>query len=65
LAGKRQEPERRTEMTSPVGTNNITLVGALHKLGKLNCLRVDTGELELDERFYGNIEVTVAAKRGC
>jgi predicted polyphosphate/ATP-dependent NAD kinase len=51
-------------MTSHVGTNNITLVGALHKLGGLNCLRVDTGELELDEMFYGNIKVTVGCGEG-
>jgi len=42
-----------------VGRENILVVGARDKASKLDCLRVDTGDLALDETLSGYVEVTV------
>ncbi len=45
-----------------VGRENVTVVSTRHKLNDLDCLRVDTGDLELDEMLSGYIKVTVGYK---
>lgn len=42
-----------------VGRNNIIVVGTMDKISELDCLRVDTGDLALDEMLAGSIEITV------
>jgi len=40
------------------------VVGTRDKLNRLDCLRVDTGDFELDELLCGYMEVTVGYKEG-
>jgi predicted polyphosphate/ATP-dependent NAD kinase len=47
------------EVIRQVGTHNIMVVGTRDKVTQLECLRVDTGDLELDETLRGHIRVTV------
>jgi predicted polyphosphate/ATP-dependent NAD kinase len=47
------------EVIRQVGTNNIMVVGTRDKVSQLECLRVDTGDLALDEMFRGYVRVTV------
>jgi hypothetical protein len=47
------------EVIRQVGTDNIIVVGTRDKVTQLDCLRVDTGDLELDEMLSGYTEVTV------
>ncbi len=42
-----------------VGVKNIMVVGTRDKVSRLECLRVDSGDLELDEMFRGYLRVTV------
>ncbi|UCH46469.1 MAG: ATP-NAD kinase family protein [Betaproteobacteria bacterium] len=42
-----------------VGRKNILVIGDREKLMKLACLRVDTGDPELDESLSGHIDVVV------
>ena len=42
-----------------VGRENIIVVGARDKLSRLDCLRVDTGDLEVDGLLQGPMEITV------
>ncbi len=42
-----------------VGRDNVAVVGTWNKVNKLDCLRVDTGDLALDETLSGYIKVTV------
>ncbi|MGD2155762.1 MAG: ATP-NAD kinase family protein [Anaerolineales bacterium] len=42
-----------------VSKENILVVGTRGKVGQLDCLRVDTGEFELDEVLSGYLEVWV------
>jgi len=42
-----------------VGKENVIVVGTRQKLRDLDCLRVDTGDLELDEVLSGYIKVAV------
>jgi predicted polyphosphate/ATP-dependent NAD kinase len=44
---------------SQVGPENIRVIATRHKLKTLDCLRVDTGDLEVDEMLCGWITVTV------
>ena len=39
-------------------------VGTEDKVSQLDCLRVDTGDLELDEMLSGYMKVTVGHKQG-
>jgi predicted polyphosphate/ATP-dependent NAD kinase len=43
-----------------VGKENILVVGTRDKVRQLDCLRVDTGEVELDEVLSGYLKVWVA-----
>jgi predicted polyphosphate/ATP-dependent NAD kinase len=47
------------EVIRQVGTKDIMVVGTRGKVSQLECLRVDTGDLELDEMFRGYVKVTV------
>ena len=42
-----------------VGISNVMVVGTRDKVSQLECLRVDSGDLELDEMFRGYVRVTV------
>ena len=50
------------EVIKQVGKDNIIVAGTKDKLGKLECLRVDTGDFELDKLLSGYIEVTIGYK---
>jgi predicted polyphosphate/ATP-dependent NAD kinase len=45
-----------------VGRKNVIVAGTRHKLSNLDCLRVDTGDLKLDETLSGYIKVAVGYK---
>lgn len=47
------------EVIRQVGINDIMVVGTRDKVSQLDCLRVDSGDLALDERFRGYVRVTV------
>jgi predicted polyphosphate/ATP-dependent NAD kinase len=47
------------EVVRQVGINNIMVVGTRDKVSQLECLRVDSGDLALDEVFKGYVRVTV------
>ncbi|MFO8035631.1 MAG: ATP-NAD kinase family protein [Anaerolineales bacterium] len=46
-----------------VGKENVLVVSTEQKIRSLDCLRVDTGDYELDEHLSGYLEVTVDYKR--
>ena len=50
------------EVIKHVGGGNIIVVGTSGKLSKLDCLRVDTGDFELDKQLSGYVDVTVGYK---
>jgi predicted polyphosphate/ATP-dependent NAD kinase len=50
------------EVIWQVGRENIIVVGTSGKLNKLDCLRVDTGDFELDKQLSGYMDVTVSYK---
>jgi len=50
------------EVIKQVGRENIIVVGTKDKLSSLDCLRVDTGDLEVDRLLQGPMEVTVGNK---
>jgi predicted polyphosphate/ATP-dependent NAD kinase len=50
------------EVIKAVGTENIIVAGTKDKLMKLDCLRVDTGDYELDRQLSGYIDVIVGYK---
>ena len=47
------------EVIRRVGTENVRVIAARQKLQSLDCLRVDTGDVELDEMLAGWMTVTV------
>jgi predicted polyphosphate/ATP-dependent NAD kinase len=47
------------EVIKRVGTENVIVVGTQDKLSKLQALRVDTGDSDLDQALAGYIEVIV------
>jgi predicted polyphosphate/ATP-dependent NAD kinase len=47
------------QVIKQVGKENILVVGTRDKINNLDCLRVDTGEIELDEMLSGYIKVWV------
>ena len=49
-------------MIRGVGRDNIIIVGTRDKIVKLEALRVDTGDFELDRILAGYMEVTVGYK---
>lgn len=52
------------EVIKQVGRKNIMVVGTSDKLNRLDCLRVDTGDFEVDRFLCGYLEVTVGYKEG-
>ncbi len=50
------------EVIKRVGSENILVVGTSDKLRKLDCLRVDTGDFELDKQLAGYMDVSVGYK---
>ena len=50
------------EVIKYVGRENIMLAGSRDKLNKLDCLRVDTGDFELDRQLAGFMDITVGYK---
>lgn len=50
------------EVIRLVGRGNIIIVGAYDKVSKLDCLRVDTGDFEIDKLLSGHIKVIVGKK---
>jgi predicted polyphosphate/ATP-dependent NAD kinase len=50
------------EVIRQVGASNVMVVATRDKVSQLECLRVDTGDLELDEMLSGYTEVTVGYK---
>lgn len=53
----RGNQEFSPEVLRSVGKENVIVVATRDKLEKLNCLRVDTGEAEVDEMLRGYIKV--------
>ena len=47
------------EVLKLCGKMNIIVVSTSDKIGKLECLRVDTGDIEVDKRLGGNIKVII------
>ncbi|MFN2236192.1 MAG: ATP-NAD kinase family protein [Anaerolineales bacterium] len=47
------------QVIKQVGRENIIVIGTRDKINKLDCLRVDTGEFELDEMLSGYLKVWV------
>lgn len=52
------------DVIKQVGKENIMVVGTRDKLSKLDCLRVDTGDLEVDRTLSGYTEATIGYKEG-
>jgi len=52
------------EVIKQIGRDNIMVVGTRDKVNRLECLRVDTGDYELDKSLCKYIEVTVGYKEG-
>ncbi len=52
------------EVIRAVGQVNILVVGTRRKLNDLDCLRVDTGDFELDQTLAGYMRVTVGYREG-
>jgi predicted polyphosphate/ATP-dependent NAD kinase len=45
-----------------VGGENIMVVGTRDEINRLECLRVDTGDFEVDEFLSGYMQVAVGSK---
>ena len=52
------------EVIKQVGRENIMVVGTKDKVNRLDCLRVDTGDFEVDMSLCGYLEVMVGHKEG-
>jgi len=50
------------EVIKQVDRENIMVVATMDKINRLDCLRVDTGDLDLDRLLSGYMEVTVGYK---
>ena len=50
------------EIIRIVSRENIIIVGTYDKISKLDCLRVDTGDYEIDKLLSGHIKVVVGKK---
>jgi len=46
-----------------VGRDNVIVVGTRNKVQKLDCLRVDTGDIALDETLSGYLKITVGYRQ--
>ncbi len=47
------------EVIKQIGLENIVIISTGNKIAKLDCLRVDSGDVELDRRLSGYREVIV------
>jgi predicted polyphosphate/ATP-dependent NAD kinase len=52
------------EVIKQVGRKNIIVVGTKDKVNQLDCLRVDTGDVEVDEMLCGYLKATVGYREG-
>ncbi len=52
------------EVIKQVGRENIMVVGTKDKVNRLDCLRVDTGDFDVDRSLCGYLEITVGYKEG-
>jgi predicted polyphosphate/ATP-dependent NAD kinase len=52
------------EVIKQVGRENIVVVATRDKVNKLDCLRVDTGDFEVDRLLCGYTEIIVGFKEG-
>lgn len=52
------------EVIKQVGRENIMVVGTKDKVNRLDCLRVDTGDFEVDRFLCGYVEIIVGYKEG-
>ena len=52
------------EVIRRVATSNVMVVATRDKVSQLECLRVDTGDFELDEMLSGYVKVTVGYGEG-
>ena len=50
------------EVIKIIGRENIVVVGTKDKLNSLDCLRVDTGNFEVDKLFFGYIKAIIGYK---
>lgn len=50
------------EVIKKIGKENIIVIGTKDKVNSLGCLRVDTGNFEVDELFLGYIKVIIGHK---
>jgi predicted polyphosphate/ATP-dependent NAD kinase len=48
-----------SEVLRQVKKENIIIVSTLDKVGSLECLRVDTGDFEVDKELGGSINVVI------
>jgi len=55
----RGNQEFSPEVLRAVGKNNIVVVATRDKMSSLDCLRVDTGDAEVDKLLGGYIRVLV------
>jgi predicted polyphosphate/ATP-dependent NAD kinase len=55
----RGNQEFSSEVLRSVGKENVVVVATRDKVDKLSCLRVDTGEAEVDEMLRGYIKVMI------
>ena len=55
----RGNQEFSPEVIGSIGKENIIVVATRDKVDKLSCLRVDTGEVEVDEILRGYIKVMI------
>jgi len=52
------------EVIKKIGRKNIIVVGTRDKVSRLDCLRVDTGDIGVDEMLSGYLKVTVGYREG-
>jgi len=51
-----------SEVLKKVGKENIIIVSTIDKVGSLECLRIDSGDYEVDESIKGSIDVIIDYK---
>ena len=50
------------EVIKNTGKENIIVIGTKDKIERLDCLRVDTGNFEVDKLLFGYIKVIIGYK---
>lgn len=48
-----------SEVLKKIGRDNIIIVSTIDKIGGLECLRIDSGDSEVDDSIKGNIDVII------